>query len=155
MSIATKRQALSFIGLAAALGLSVVGCQSDDPTGPDQITVIEPGQINVSSTPADINAPWFLIQPDQSVVEGSGAALLEEMPGGQYKLVWAPVPGWYSPEPKPTCSPTVKARALNAVESLAPSLSSCTRTLEKEVPKADSMRTFTLLSSGRPLPSRL
>lgn len=101
MSISIKRSATCVAGFALAVSLVAAGCQSDDLTAPDQVAVAQPGTINVSAAPSEVNAPWFLLQPDEDVVEGAGSTTLEEMPSGEYQLVWAPVPGWKSPTPNP------------------------------------------------------
>lgn len=97
MTSATRRYAPILASLALLLGLAAVGCQSDDPVAPESQL---PGDITV--TPDGVsNAPWFLIQPDKDVVEGTGGTTLADMPRGTYKLVWAPIAGWYSPTPNP------------------------------------------------------
>jgi len=63
------------------------------------------------------------------------------------------VPGWYSPVPKATWLPTVKARALYWSARVPPVWPVWVRTPEKSAENADSMRVRTLLSRGAPGPS--
>ena len=97
---ATRRQATRIFGITTLFALGIVGCQSDDPTGLDQVAD-EPGQVIISASPGEIEAPWYLVRPDKVVLQGTGSEEFGGMETGLYTLVWAPVPGWYSPTPNP------------------------------------------------------
>ncbi|RLA56215.1 MAG: hypothetical protein DRR04_14235, partial [Gammaproteobacteria bacterium] len=83
------------------LGLVIAGCQSDDPMSPGDEVVRDPGQVSISPSPSEIDAPWFLIRPDKRVERGSGSQVLDNLPPGQYRLGWGAVPDWQSPTPNP------------------------------------------------------
>ncbi|TVR61875.1 MAG: hypothetical protein EA422_12075 [Gemmatimonadales bacterium] len=58
------------------------------------------GRVQVDVAPEEIPAPWVLTGPEGTVQEGTGRALLDELPVGEYTLQWGEVDGWFSPDPQ-------------------------------------------------------
>jgi len=65
-----------------------------------------PGVVRVDVLPEGLPAPWTLEGPGGYVVrQGTGAALLEGLAPGPYRLTWGDVPGHARPEPVRSATP--------------------------------------------------
>lgn len=65
----------------------------------------EPGTVQVTVSPVDLAAPWRLHGPDGSLRQGKGNETIAGLKPGAYRIEWADVPGWESPEPLRTPTP--------------------------------------------------
>ena len=77
--------------LAADATLSFTGAYIED--------IPETGTIVIAPEPAILDAPWILTGPRGET--GAGAATLEEMPVGEYRLLWGLVEDWIRPFSSP------------------------------------------------------
>ncbi len=61
-----------------------------------------PGNVQVNPNPDDIlpeGAPWTLEVPEGDDIEGNGDQTFEDMPLGDYTVIWGDVDGWETPDP--------------------------------------------------------
>lgn len=80
--------------LLASLGAVLGGCASD-PSLVDTTT----GRLTIQAVPPGIDAPWVLALPGGGTEEGTGDAVLQAMPFGEYTITWGAVEGWNAPSP--------------------------------------------------------
>ena len=64
-----------------------------------------PGVIRIDVLPEGLAAPWTLAGPGGYTREGTGAAQLDGLASGPYRLTWGDVPGHASPEPIKSATP--------------------------------------------------
>ncbi len=58
------------------------------------------GDVNIIPSPVGFDAPWSLDISDGSTIEGTGAALIQDVLAGQVVINWLPVAGYITPEPE-------------------------------------------------------
>jgi hypothetical protein len=87
--------------MAAALLLvaafALVSCTKDGPVNPWHPDLA--GRVTIAVQPTGLDAGWTLAGPDGWQDSGSGPAVYDALPAGQYTVTWAPRAGWSQPSP--------------------------------------------------------
>lgn len=84
--------------LVALLAIVPSGCGSDDDANPTAIAP-ETGSASIAYYPADLDVSWCLRGSTEFECEGIGASSFSGIPVGRYTVDFAPVDGWYAPDP--------------------------------------------------------
>ncbi len=93
-----NRGPLSTIFAAAVMLVVLVsffGCSSDDPSVPEATF----GTIEIKMPSEKIGANWHLYGPGDSFRHGDADVVLNDMPSGQYTIIWTAVKEWTAPAP--------------------------------------------------------
>ena len=84
--------------LVLILLLCLFGCSDDDLSAPDANNS-GIGTVEIKMPAGAAGANWHLYGPGDSFVHGDTDMVLNEMPGGQYTIIWTAVKGWTNPMP--------------------------------------------------------
>ncbi len=79
------------VGFAALMSC---GGGDDGPSGPSDPTLV---RVIVDPEPDSINAPWTITYSGRTVHTGTGDTTLNDLPAGEYSIVWGDVSGWSEP----------------------------------------------------------
>ncbi len=93
--------------LVLILLLSIFGCSDDDLSTPESDGG-GIGTIEINMPAGADGATWHLYGPGDTFRHGDTDLVLNEMPGGQYTIIWTAVKGWTNPMP---AVQTLKANA--------------------------------------------
>ena len=84
--------------LMLILFLFIFGCSDDDLSTPEA-NVGTIGTIEIKMPTGTTGANWHLYGPGDSFRHGDSDLVLNDMPGGQYTIIWTAVKGWTNPMP--------------------------------------------------------
>ncbi len=84
--------------LVLILLLCIFGCSEDDLSTPES-DVSGIGTIEIKMPAGTEGATWHLYGPGDTFRHGDTDLVLNEMPGGQYTIIWTAVKGWTNPMP--------------------------------------------------------
>jgi len=75
--------------------LAVFGCSDNDLSNPEETV----GAIEIKMPAGAEGATWHLYGPGNSFQHGDAGVVLNEMPTGQYTIIWTAVKDWTAPAP--------------------------------------------------------
>jgi formylglycine-generating enzyme required for sulfatase activity len=75
--------------------VTLFGCSNDDPATPEATF----GTIEIKMPAEKVSANWHLYGPGDSFRHGDTDVVLNDMPAGQYTIIWTAVKEWTAPAP--------------------------------------------------------